>query len=250
MPKFFIESAQNSDFDCGTLTIAGNDAAHISRVLRMKPGERITVCNCRGLDFFCEILETGPETVSLKVLERQRSLTEPSVSVTLYQGLPKGDKMDFIVQKSVELGVTSIVPVITLRSVSRPDVKSLGRKAERWSRIAAEAAKQCGRGILPEVKLAIGFEEAVGIMAAHSIALMLYEQNGGFLSEHFSRFQSEPPPESIGVLIGPEGGFDTAEADYAKNHGIKTAGMGPRILRTETAPLCALSVIMYATNNL
>ena len=249
MPKFFIESTQNDDFDNGPLTITGDDAAHISRVLRMKPGEHLTVCNCRGFDFICEILEIRPETVQLKVLERQRSLTEPSVAVTLYQGLPKGDKMDFIVQKSVELGVTRIVPVITLRSVSRPDAKSLGRKAERWNRIAAEAAKQCGRGILPEVRPVVGFEDAIGIMASHNIALMLYEQNGGSLSDHFANLQSAPL-RSIGVLIGPEGGFDTAEADYARSHGITTAGMGPRILRTETAPLCALSVIMYATNNL
>lgn len=248
MPKFFIESSESTDFDSGSITITGNDAKHIARVLRMKAGEQITVCDCRGFDYICEIIESNPETVPVKVLERRRSTSEPTVNVTLYQGLPKGDKMDFIVQKSVELGVTTIVPVMTLRSVSRPDQKSLDRKVERWNRIAAEAAKQSGRGILPKVLPAVTFEEAVDMMTCHDILLMLYEQNGGSLSEHFANWNSELT--NIGAIVGPEGGFDAKEVEYARSRGITTAGMGPRILRTETAPLCALSVIMYATGNI
>lgn len=248
MPKFFIESSENIDFDSDSLIITGDDAAHIVRVLRMKVGEKITVCDCRGFDYTCEILEANSNMVPVKVLERRRSISEPTVNVTLYQGLPKGDKMDFIVQKSVELGVTSIVPVMTLRSVSRPDAKSLGRKVERWNRIAAEAAKQSGRGILPRVTPTVTFEEAIDQMTAHDISLMLYEQNGGTLGEHFSNWDSSL--SNISVIIGPEGGFDLKEVEYARSRAITTAGMGPRILRTETAPLCALSVIMYATGNI
>ncbi len=240
-----MESNNAAEIESGPFIITGEDAAHIARVLRMKAGEQLTVCDCRGFDYFCEIVETRPEAVSLRLLEKRKSVSEPGVKVTLYQGLPKGDKMDLIVQKSVELGVTEIVPVITLRSVSRPDGKSLSKKVERWNRIAAEAAKQSGRGILPEVKPAVDFEKAISAMAAHELSLILYEQNGGSLREHLKNV-----PQSVGVLIGPEGGFDITEAEYARSHGVETAGMGPRILRTETAPLCALSVIMYASGNL
>lgn len=247
MPKFFFEPSESADFESGSITITGSDARHIARVLRMRPGDRITVCDCRGFDYLCEIIEATPDTVPVKVLERRRSASEPTVNVTLYQGLPKGDKMDFIVQKSVELGVTAIVPVMTMRSVSRPDPKTLERKVERWNRIAAEAAKQSGRGILPKVLPAVSFEEAVDT-ASHDILLLLYEQNGGSLSEHFANWDGTLT--SIGAIVGPEGGFDAKEVDYARSRGIVTAGMGPRILRTETAPLCALSVIMYATGNI
>jgi 16S rRNA (uracil1498-N3)-methyltransferase len=246
MPRFFMEEAPESCLFGENLTITGGDAAHIARVLRMKSGEKLTVCNCHGLDYNCEIIEARSEVVTLRILEKQSTMSEPDVNVTLYQGMTKGDKMDLIVQKSVELGVSRIVPVDTARSVSKPDEKSLAKKIERWNRIAAEAAGQSGRGILPEVLPAVGFETAIEMMANHNIALLLYEQNGGTLREHFS----VEKPLSVGIMVGPEGGFEASEADFARNHGIATAGMGPRILRTETAPICALSVIMYATGNL
>lgn len=244
MPKFFIETDGNYT---DTLVITGEDAAHICRVLRMKPGERVTVCDCRGSDYDCAIAEANPDAVTVQVLEKRRSASEPSVRVTLFQGLPKGDKMDLIVQKSVELGVSRIVPVLTQRSVSRPDGRTLERKVERWGRIAASAAKQSGRGILPEVGPAESFEAAVEELARCDAALMLYEANGGFLRDSFA-FPGEGA--GIGVFVGPEGGFDEAEVAAARERGVITAGLGPRILRTETAPLCALSVIMFATGNL
>jgi 16S rRNA (uracil1498-N3)-methyltransferase len=246
MPRFFMEEAPESSLSGDELTITGGDAAHIARVLRMKAGEKLTVCNCRGLDYNCEILDARAEAVVLRILEKQSTLSEPDVHVTLYQGMTKGDKMDLIVQKSVELGVSRIVPVETSRSVSKPDEKSLAKKVERWNRIAAEAAGQSGRGILPKVMPAVGFETAIDMMIAHDISLLLYEHNGGTLREHFAGEK----PLDVGVMVGSEGGFEVAEADFARSHGVATAGMGPRILRTETAPICALSVIMYATGNL
>lgn len=248
MPRFFLDPSDTRDFSSGNLAITGDDAAHIARVLRMKPGERLTVCDCLGSDFLCEIAGIDSGKVLLRILGKQRSQSEPSVNVTLYQGLPKADKMELIVQKSVELGVTTIVPVVTLRCVSRPDEKTLAKKTERWNKISAEAAKQSGRGILPQVKPAVSFQAAMKLLGAQAAAVMLYEQNGGTLRDYFDKFAA--PPADLGVLIGPEGGFDNGEVEDARANGIVTAGMGPRILRTETAPLCALSVIMYATGNL
>lgn len=253
MPRFFLDNT-DADFGSGIISIKGGDASHIVKALRMKAGDTLTVCDCRGSDYSCEILEADPLMVPLKIIGRHRSVSEPTIAVTLYQGLPKSDKMDFIVQKSVELGVTKIVPVITLRSVSRPDKKSLGHKTERWNRISDEAAKQCGRGILPEVAPAVDFNAAIALMAAHDLAIMPYEQNGGSIHECLDKIdfsqKENAAPFSVGVIIGPEGGFDEKEADYARSCGVATVGMGPRILRTETAPLCALSALMYASGNL
>lgn len=248
MPRFFIENAPKGFFDGDTIAITGEDASHIAKVLRMKPGEKLTVCDCAGTDYFCEIVLPDPTSVTLRILGREKSVSEPDVKVTLYQGLPKGDKMELIIQKSVELGVFAIVPVMTLRSVSRPDAKSLAKKTERWNKIAAEAAKQSGRGLLPQVLPALSFNEAISKMTAHTGAIMLYEKNGGSIRE-----QLEKPGADFtdtGILIGPEGGFDETEAIEARANGVVTAGLGPRILRTETAPLCALSAIMYATGNI
>ncbi|CDZ24907.1 hypothetical protein CCDG5_1809 [[Clostridium] cellulosi] len=243
MPKFFIDAEEIKD----TASIVGADAAHIAKVLRMKVGEPLTVCDCRGFDYTCEIVSVSPTAVSLNVLERTVSLSEPTVKVTLFQGLPKGDKMDLIVQKSVELGVSEIVPVITRRSVSRPDKKTLLRKIERWNKIAAEAAKQCGRGILPKVADAVDFYTAAEMAKDMDLPIMLYERSGGTMGDLLSGCIGI---KTFGVMVGPEGGFDDIEVSFARERNIRTAGMGPRILRTETAPLSALSVIMYATGNL
>lgn len=245
MPRFFKQDLEDCIGVADTFEITGADASHIARVLRMKAGEGLTVCNCRGFDFFCEIVESKADGVLLRVLELKENTTEPSVRVTLFQGIPKSDKMDLIVQKSVELGVTDIVPVVTARSVSKPDEKSFSKKIERWNKIAAEAAGQSGRGILPKVLPAVTFKEAVSKLSKNETAVMLYEHNGGTLREHFLK-----KPETVGFMVGPEGGFSNSEVLFARESGIATAGMGPRILRTETAPLCALSVIMFATGNI
>jgi len=240
MPKFFTEKITDN-----VAVITGEDAEHIARVLRMRVGEPLTVCDLKGTDYESEITSVSLTEVILKITNSRPSVAEPTVRVTLFQGLPKADKMELIVQKCVELGVTAIVPVITTRCVSRPDEAALNRKVERWGKIAQEAAKQSGRGILPKVKAAISFEIAVEQLAKIKTSIMFYEKSTVSLKEILSVTLSE-----IGILIGPEGGFEKEEAEYAQRLGIQLSSLGPRILRTETAPICALSAIMFATGNL
>lgn len=240
MPRFFTEETNGTQ-----AVIRGDDAAHIAKVLRMGLGESLTVCDCAGHDHLCRITEVSPKAVLLEITETLPSQSEPSVEVILYQALPKTDKMELIVQKCVELGVKRVVPVLTSRCVSRPDEKALKSKVERWGRIASEAAKQCGRGLLPEVTAVADFKQAVAELARHEQRVLFYERAGGFFSQTL-----DPKAKDFGIMVGPEGGFDEAEAEYAAAQGVALAGLGPRILRTETAPICALSVIMYATGNL
>lgn len=173
------------------------------------------------------------------------TISEPSVSVTLYQGLPKSDKMDSVVQKAVEMGVTRIVPMLTQRCVSRPDQKSAQKKVERWQKISVEAAKQCGRGILPPVSPVTDFSVALRQAASESTILFFYEGGGQSLQQCI-----DPSCKAYSIFIGPEGGFSEEEVQFALDLGAKKATLGPRILRTETAPIAALTAIMLTTGNM
>ncbi len=239
MPRFFLE---NIDLSCPVIT--GEDAKHIGRSLRMKPGQSLTVCSC-GKDYFCEIASITADEVFLKINDEKFCSAEPTVEVTLYQAVPKLDKFEHIIQKSVELGVTKIVPVLTRRCVSRPDKKDFSKKLVRLNKIALEAAKQSGRGIIPEVTEIISFDEAVKQMCETDCPVMLYEEGG-------VRFSDVPTEnkKSFALFIGSEGGFDESEAETAKNAGVIPVWLGERILRCETAPLTALSILMYITKNL
>ncbi|MFT9077749.1 16S rRNA (uracil(1498)-N(3))-methyltransferase [Ethanoligenens sp.] len=239
MPRFFTQ-----EVDAATARITGPDAVHIARVLRMRPGEQITVCDLAGSDYLCEILSAKSDAVDLRVLEQRPTVAEPTVHVTLFQGLPKADKMELIVQKSVELGVSRIVPVLTARCVSRPDKAVMAKKTERWRKIALEAAKQSGRGKLPRVDDTMGFTEAVQELGQMERGILFYEKGGDTHRDLWSGARE------IGVCIGPEGGFADEEVALAVRAGAHICTLGPRILRTETAPLCVLSVVMYATGNL
>lgn len=240
MPRFFSE-----ELDGDRVYLRGEDARHIAKSLRMQPGDPLTVCDLRGTDLYCRIDELSPELVVLTVLQRLPSETEPTVKVRLYQALPKGDKLDLIVQKAVELGVHEIIPVLTSRCVSRPDGKSMEKKIQRFSRIALEAAKQSGRGIVPKVGELRSLEEALAEMGEHPLAILFYEEATQPLKEMLSA-----APDSISILIGAEGGFSRDEVEAAKARGLRVASLGKRILRCETAPLAALSVLMYETGNL
>ena len=237
-PRFFGENTGE------TALIAGTDAVHISRVLRMKEGDLAIVCDGNGTDCLCRIISAGESAAELAVLDRRPSEGEPTVAVRLFQCLPKSDKMDFIVQKAVELGACEVIPVISKRCVSRPDAKTAAKKRERWQRIAEEAAKQCGRGKIPTVGEMITFGEAV---KAHvdGAGILFYECGGERLNTLVS-----PETRSIDVYIGSEGGFETTEAELAQNAGIRHATLGTRILRCETAPVAALAVLMNLTNNM
>ena len=238
-PRFFTENIGE------TVVITGGDAAHISRVLRMKRGDLAIVCDGNGTDLLCRITETADNAVTLDILDRRASVGEPDVSVRLFQCVPKADKMDFIVQKAVELGAAEIVPVISKRCVSRPDAKSAAKKRERWQRIAEEAAKQCGRGKIPAVGEMIGFADAVGAHSEGDCGIIFYECGGKRLGEIIGE-----NVRALDVYIGSEGGFEKYEIDAAEAAGIVPATLGTRILRCETAPVAALAVLMNLTGNM
>ncbi len=243
MPRFFVDNKPED----GLIRITGEDAHHISRVLRMKPGEELTACDGAGTDHLCrfERLEDGAAVCRVEGTEPSRG--EPSVRATLFMALPKGDKMDLIVQKATELGVSAIVPYASARCVSKPDEKSMAKKLVRWQKIVREAAMQCGRGMIPAVLPCVSFPKAAEMAAQLDLALFLYEserQNGARAVLSTEKYTT------VGLMVGPEGGFDPAEAEAAVQAGMKSVSLGPRILRCETAPLAALTALMYESGNL
>lgn len=240
MPRFFIDYVPEE-----LVLLTGDDANHIARSLRMQPGETLTLCDSIGTDYACEVERISQEGVLLRVLRFCTSVAEPTVKVTVYQGLPKADKMDSIIQKSVETGAVRVVPVMTARCVSRPDEKSAAKKTARWQKIAQEAAKQSGRGIVPAVPVPMPFREAVKQAAQAGEIILFYEGGGQSIAELVTREM-----KNLAVFIGPEGGFERAEVDFVLQNGGKAGTLGPRILRTETAPIAALAAIMLASGNM
>lgn len=239
MPRFFSEQ-----IDGDLAVITGEDARHITKSLRMLPGEQLTVCDGVCNEYLCEILSLG-DTVSLRVIRQKRSETEPGIRLHLYQAMPKGEKMEFIIQKAVELGAASVTPVLTSRCISRPDSKSMEKKLLRYQKIASEAAKQSGRGMIPQVKPMLSFDEMLKEQAACDLSIMFYECGGVPL-------QKLPLPSqgNIAVLVGSEGGFSEDEAERACAAGMKQATLGKRILRCETAPIAGIAIIMNLTENM
>ena len=235
MPRFFTRDIQD-----GLAVITGEDAQNIARSLRMKVGEQITVCDGNGMDYSGILTLVTPQRAEAQVEEGKASRGEPACKITLYQALPKGDKMEWIIQKAVELGVTAIVPVLTRRCVSRPDPKSFQKKLIRYQKISEEAAKQSGRGIIPLIGELMEFPEALKRMSQAEGKVLFYEQSGAPLKELIA-----PPIREFAVMVGSEGGFDPQEADQAQKMGVPNATLGPRILRCETAPLAALAVILF-----
>ena len=238
MPRFFKQ-----EIDIENIVIDGDDARHIGRSLRMKCGEEITVC-CDGIDYFCKIRSFTDSEVYLDLIEKRPCAAEPNVDITLFQAVPKLDKLEFITQKSIELGVSRIVPVLTRRCISRPDEKDFAKKLDRLNKIAESAAKQSGRGIIPQVKPIMSYKNAVEEMKKLDLSVILYE-NGG------KRFDEVDftDKKTIGLVIGSEGGFDAEEVQTAINSGAESVWLGNRILRCETAPITALSILMFLTKN-
>ncbi len=240
MPRFFVEHA-----DPEQIIITGEDANHIGRALRMRTGEELTVC-AQGMDYHCEITRITESEVFLRPLTITPCAAEPTVSVTLYQAVPKQDKLAEIVQKAVELGACRIVPVLTSRCVARPSKSDFEKKRQRLQKIAVSAAKQSGRGIIPEVAPLLSWKEALQDMQQQDISVMLYEEEGGV------RFGEVPleGKHSIALFIGSEGGISEEEAQQAVDAGLHRVWLGNRILRCETAPTAAISILMYLTKNL
>lgn len=239
MPRFFLEHIIPDN-----IRITGEDAHHIGRSLRMRTGEELTVCS-EGRDYHCRITAITPDEVLLEEISSELCAAEPDIRVTLYQAVPKADKLSSIIQKSVELGAVRIVPVLTRRCVARPDKKDFGKKLPRLQKIAESAAKQSGRGIIPEVAGLLTWQEALEEMTKADCAMLFYEEGG-------VRFGEVPltGAKDIAVFIGSEGGLDPEEAEAAKNAGIHNVWLGNRILRCETAPIAVISILMQLTGNM
>lgn len=239
MPRFF--TGQINDH---TAVITGEDARHITKALRMTAGNTLIVCDGERTDYRGTILSVGEE-VLVRVEDGTPSETEPDLALHLYQAIPKGEKMDFIIQKAVELGAAAVTPVLTSRCVARPDEKSMEKKLIRYNKIAAEAAKQCGRGILPAVCPMLSYRQALAEMAKNELSILCYECGGEPLQKLII-----PSVKTIGLLIGSEGGFSPEETQEAKDQGISFATLGRRILRCETAPVAAIAILMSLTGNM
>lgn len=236
MPRFFIDTPPGEYAE-----LTGEDARHVSLALRMRIGEELVLCNGQGTDFRCRIEAFEEGCVRLRVLESVPSCTEPQVRVTLFQALAKGDKMDTIIQKAVELGVYEVVPILTARCVSRPDERTFAKKRARYARIAYEAAKQCGRGRIPAVGELLTPPQLCEGFSGFDQVLFFYER-----AELSLRSIPLEGAHTIAVIVGPEGGFEEEEAAGFIEAGAAPVSLGPRILRCETAPVAALAALLYA----
>ena len=243
MPRFFVDRNQIDD---EFVTIYGEDAHHISRSLRMAVGEHITVSDMNGIEYDC-ILEVFADTfVKAKIVDKCLSQNESPVRIHLYQALPKGDKLDLIIQKAVECGAFDITPFESERCVVKMKKDAEDRKTERRNKIALEAAKQCGRGIIPSVKSSISFDEMLKEASSFDATLFCYEgADTEPLGITLKKIKNEKEIKDIAIIIGSEGGFSKQEALLTKEHNFYSIGLGKRILRAETAAIFALSCLVY-----
>lgn len=227
------------------IILTGENARHISKSLRMAKGEHITVCTPDGRRHDCEISGFTTDSVEATIISSTVCEQEPNVRITLFMALTKGDKMDDIVQKSVELGVYDIVPVLTARCISRPDNKQMSKKVQRWQKIADNAAMQSRRGLIPRVHECVTLNAASSMLTQYDTAVVFYECGGKKLSSIINDCSKK-----IAIFIGSEGGFEQQEIDDLTDSGVIPATLGKRILRAQTAPIAAITAIMYQTGNL
>ncbi len=247
MPRFFV----GQDAILGDeILLTGENAHHIARSLRMAANDPLTVCDGQGTEYDCRILSfLEDREVRARILSRKEQGNEPPCRIRLFQALPKGDKLETVIQKAVECGAAQIIPFESERCVVRMKPEAEGRKTERRCRIAEEAAKQCGRSLVPTVLPTVSFEEALRLAAESEICLFCYEGEGTVPLGQILR-QNRSLLErgcSLSVMVGSEGGFSNAEAEAAKKAGMYAVGLGRRILRTETAPVFVLSCLCLAT---
>ena len=228
-----------------THLITGEDAVHITKSLRMSVGESLTLCDSNKTEHLCKIERINSDGVLVRVVSESECLNEPSVNVTLFASLTKGDKIETVIQKSVEIGVHSIVPVLTDRCVSRPDSKSAAKKIQRYQKIAAQAAMQSRRAIIPQVENITELKSISEKLKDFDKVILFYEGGGEPLRSIIT-----PNDKNIAIFTGPEGGFEEREVKFLTDNKAVCATLGKRILRAETAPLVALSAIMFHTGNL
>lgn len=242
MPRFFV-TRENINEESSSAIILGDDARHIARSLRMAEGDSVTVCDGEGMEYLCTLERIRDDECRLKYTEKHKTLAEPRAKITLLMAYPKGDKLETVIQKAVELGAAKIVPFTSSRCVKRPSEDKAEAKTKRLNKIAEEAAKQCGRGIIPTVSAPVSFDRALAIAKEAELPIFCYEATG---AKSLKAILDEcDMPKSISVTVGSEGGFSESEAIAAKDAGLILANLGPRILRCETAPDYALAAISY-----
>lgn len=240
MPKFFLPPDEIQD---NFIVLTGEQYTH-AKVLRLKNGDAVTICDGIGTDYHCTVSDVSDRQIRLAVHGKNRSASEPAIQTTIYMAFAKSDKFEHVIQKATELGVSELVAFPSARCVSRPDEKSLKKKLERWQKIAASAAEQSGRGRIPQVRTLSSYAAALKEAANAELAVLFYENEAGHT---FRSAIHSNPFRTAALLTGPEGGLEAAEVAAAEDAGLQICTLGTRILRCETAPLCALSALMYAT---
>lgn len=245
MPKFFVAENQINN---NKITIIGNDVNHIKNVLRQKSGDKITICDTsKEQDYLCEIDKIEEKSIGCNIIEKLENNTESNVKVTIFQGLPKADKMELVIQKSVELGVYDITPLQMKRCVVKLNEKDKAKKIQRWQKISEVAAKQCGRNIIPKINNIVNVKEVCNLCNEYDIVLIAYEnEKENTLKKELKNLKKLDEEEiKVAVIIGPEGGIAPEEIKMFEENGAKIITLGNRILRTETVALSVLSIIMY-----
>ena len=246
MPRFFVKTEQIRE---SKIIIIGEDEKHIKNVLRKQIGENIEICNQEtGKTYKCEILELKEQEVISNIIEEMTS-TEDKIKVDIYQGLPKADKMELIIQKSIELGVNAIIPVEMKRCVVKLDSKSEAKKIERWQKIAESAAKQSGRNTVPEIRRIIKIQDIAELKNFYDSIIVCYEnEKENYIKNELIKLKNKEQI-NIAIVIGPEGGLEEKDVEYLKENGAVIVTLVNRILRTETVALNLLSIIMYELEN-
>lgn len=243
MNRFFVDTKNILEEQNYIFIDNVEDNKHISKVLRLTEGDCIEVCDGHNNEYITKIQTISKSKVDLTILEKKLSGTEPNIKVTLFQSIPKSDKMEMIIQKVTELGIFDVFPIISKRTIVKLNGKNKQKKIERWRKIAIEAAKQCKRGIIPDIKTPITFEQMLESVFQYDLVIIPYEKEKG---QGFKNLlKSNGRFKKIAIVIGPEGGFDDQEILTAKKAGAVPVTLGPRILRTETAGFVALSILMY-----
>lgn len=240
MPRFFVPSVNFSD---DGVKICGDDARHIARSLRMAEGDTVTVCDMHGTEHECRLARIRDEECLCEIISSKKGENEPPVKISLFMAYPKADKLEYIVQKAVELGAAEIIPFESERCIKRPAPEKAEKNTARLQRIASEAAKQCGRSVLPTVAAPISYGEALKRGAVADLSIFCYEGDGTNSLKKI--LEAKPDAKTVSVVVGCEGGFSSKEAKMAEDAGFAMANLGARILRCETAPSFALSSIVY-----
>lgn len=243
MSKFFVDKSQITE---KTAVLVGSDVGHISRVLRMGVGDSLLLCDGEGYDYETKITSVSKEEIQVNILSSYPCKNEPETEVTLYQGLPKQGKMEWIIEKCTEMGITNIVPVQMDRSVVKLSKEQAAKKVERWQKTAREAAKQCGRGKIPKVMMPVTLQELSKSDLPEFLLFPYEAERTSTVREALTCKKTK----TAGIFIGPEGGFEPEEALLLQNLGAHCVTLGPRILRTETAGLAALTVLLYEWNEM